>query len=89
MKALQKSLSKNLICFIFFLSLFLLIFPISSLCTPPSDAPGVPPGVILPETAKPPVDKGPPSWTGKAFRQGVVSVSTPLAAEVGAKVLER
>jgi len=32
---------------------------------------------------------GPPSWTGKAFRQGVVSVSTPLAAEVGAQILEK
>jgi len=31
---------------------------------------------------------GPPPWAGKAFRQGVVSVSTPLAAEVGARILE-
>ena len=32
---------------------------------------------------------GVPSRTGKAFRQGVVSVSTPLAAEAGAQVLEK
>ena len=38
----------------------------------------------------PPQAKGnPPSWAGKAARQGVVSVSHPLAAEAGARVLER
>ena len=30
----------------------------------------------------------PPSWAGKAFRQGVVAVSHPLAAEAGAQALE-
>jgi len=30
----------------------------------------------------------PPSWGGKAFRQGVVSVANPYGAEAGAKVLE-
>jgi gamma-glutamyltranspeptidase/glutathione hydrolase len=54
----------------------------------PPETPGVPPGKLLPGNANAPADKGPPSWTGKAFRQGVVSVSTPLAAEAGAKVLE-
>jgi gamma-glutamyltranspeptidase / glutathione hydrolase len=55
----------------------------------PEETPGVPPGTQLPLTAKPPENAGPPSWTGKAFRQGVVAVSTPLAAEVGALVLEK
>jgi gamma-glutamyltranspeptidase/glutathione hydrolase len=54
----------------------------------PQETPGVPPGTQLPLTAKPPESAGPPSWTGKAFTQGVVAVSTPLAAEVGARVLE-
>ena len=31
----------------------------------------------------------PPSWAGKAFRQGVVSVANPYGAEAGAKVLEQ
>jgi gamma-glutamyltranspeptidase/glutathione hydrolase len=88
MKCVLKHLSKSLIYMTFLLSLFFLIFPSASPCKRPPETPGVPPGKILPETAKPPVDKGPPSWTGKAFRQGVVSVSTPLAAEVGARVLE-
>ena len=39
--------------------------------------------------AKPQETPGVPSRTGKAFRQGVVAVSNPLAAEVGAQVLER
>ena len=49
------------------------------------DTPGVIPAVVLPPQAK----GDPPSWAGKAFRQGVVSVSHPLAAEAGARVLER
>jgi gamma-glutamyltranspeptidase/glutathione hydrolase len=49
------------------------------------DTPGVIPAVVLPPQAK----GNPPSWAGKAFRQGVVSVSHPLAAEAGARVLER
>jgi gamma-glutamyltranspeptidase/glutathione hydrolase len=48
------------------------------------DTPGVIPAVVLPPQAK----GDPPSWAGKAFRQGVVSVSHPLAAEAGARVLE-
>ena len=50
------------------------------------DTPGVPPGNTLPPQAQ---GNGPPSWTGKAFRQGVVAVSHPLAAEAGARILER
>ena len=88
MKGILNHLSKSLIYMTFFLSLFFLIFPSSSPCKRPPETPGVTPGAILPDAAKAPEDKGPPSWTGKAFRQGVVSVSTPLAAEVGAKVLE-
>ena len=42
------------------------------------ETPGVPPGNALPPQAQ---GNGPPSWTGKAFRQGVVAVSHPLAAE--------
>lgn len=53
------------------------------LADPPEETPGVS-GVTLPETAQ----GQPPSWTGKAFRQGVVAVSHPLAAEAGARILE-
>jgi hypothetical protein len=44
----------------------------------PRETPGVS-GVILPETAQ----GKPPSWTGKAFRQGVVAVANPYGAEAG------
>src|SRR3989442_954354 len=54
----------------------------------PQETPGVPPGTPLPGTAQAPADAGPPSWTGKAFREGVVAVSHPLAAEAGAGVIE-
>jgi gamma-glutamyltranspeptidase/glutathione hydrolase len=50
------------------------------------ETPGVPPGNTLPPQAQ---GNGPPPWTGKAFRQGVVTVSHPLAAEAGARVLEK
>jgi len=49
------------------------------------ETPGVLPGNQLPPQAK---GNGPPSWTGKAARQGVVAVSHPLAAEAGARMLE-
>jgi gamma-glutamyltranspeptidase/glutathione hydrolase len=49
------------------------------------DTPGVESSVVLPPQAK----GNPPSWAGKAYRQGVVAVSHPLAAEAGARVLER
>jgi gamma-glutamyltranspeptidase / glutathione hydrolase len=42
-------------------------------------------GVSLPAQAQ----GKPPAWSGKAFRQGVVSVANPYAAEAGAKILER
>jgi gamma-glutamyltranspeptidase/glutathione hydrolase len=67
---------------------FALIVPASIQGERPQQTPGVPPGKVLPEQANAPDGTGPPSWTGKAFRQGVVSVSTPLAAEVGARILE-
>src|SRR3989442_6890057 len=54
----------------------------------PQETPGVPPGTQLPGSAQAPADAGPPSWTGKAFRQGVVAVSHPLAAEAGGRILE-
>ena len=72
----------------FVFALYIFCFAIEADSKRPPETPGVPPGTQLPDTANAPEDKGPPSWTGKAFRQGVVSVSTPLAAEVGAKVLE-
>lgn len=49
------------------------------------ETPGVPPGNALPAQAQ---GNGPPSWTGKAARQGVVAVSHPLAAQAGARMLE-
>ena len=45
---------------------------------------GVESSVTLPAQAK----GTPPSWTGKAFRQGVVSVANPYGAEAGARILE-
>lgn len=48
------------------------------------ETPGVPPPGTLPPQAK----GAPPSWAGKAYRQGVVAVSHPLAAEAGARILE-
>jgi len=70
------------------LLIFALIVPASTLGERPQETPGVPPGKVLPEQAKAPEGAGPPSWTGKAFRQGVVTTSEPLAAEIGAQVLE-
>lgn len=55
----------------------------------PQDTPGVPAGTALPEAASASEDAGPPAWTGQAYRQGVVAVSHPLAAEAGARALER
>ena len=46
---------------------------------------GVSSSVVLPPQAK----GKPPSWAGKAFRQGVVSVANPYGAEAGAKILEQ
>ena len=43
------------------------------------------PALSLPDTAH----GTPPSWAGKAFRQGVVTVNHPLAAEAGAQALEK
>ncbi|MBI3157395.1 MAG: gamma-glutamyltransferase [Burkholderiales bacterium] len=42
-------------------------------------------GVDLPAQAK----GQPPAWTGPAYRQGVVSVANPHAAEAGARILEQ
>jgi gamma-glutamyltranspeptidase/glutathione hydrolase len=47
--------------------------------------PGVSSSVVLPPQAK----GKPPSWTGKAYRQGVVSVANPHGAEAGAAILEQ
>jgi len=46
---------------------------------------GVTSSVQLPLQAK----GQPPSWAGKAFRQGVVSAANPYAAEAGARMLEQ
>jgi gamma-glutamyltranspeptidase/glutathione hydrolase len=46
---------------------------------------GVESSVTLPAHAK----GKPPSWAGKAFRQGVVAVANPYGAEAGARILER
>jgi gamma-glutamyltranspeptidase/glutathione hydrolase len=51
----------------------------------PQETPGVPRGVSLPDQAQ----GNPPAWAGKAFRQGVVTVNNPLAAEAGAQALEK
>ena len=41
---------------------------------------GVPPGITLPGKAR---GKGPPSWAGKVYRKGVVTVANPYGAEAG------
>jgi gamma-glutamyltranspeptidase/glutathione hydrolase len=46
---------------------------------------GVQSSVNLPAQAK----GQPPSWAGKAFRQGVVAVANPYGAEAGARILEQ
>ncbi len=46
---------------------------------------GVASSVVLPPTS----NGKPPSWTGRAFRQGVVAVANPYGAEAGAAILER
>ena len=71
------------------LALMAAAWPLTAMAARPAETPGVPPGTVLPDTAQAPDKAGPPAWTGKAFRQGVVAVSTPLAAEVGARVLEQ
>lgn len=85
---MKKSLSCLHGCLLLTLILSILVVPLSVSAKRPQETPGVPPGVVLPDSARTPEDKGPPSWAGKGFRQGVVSVSTPLAAEAGAKILE-
>jgi gamma-glutamyltranspeptidase / glutathione hydrolase len=40
-------------------------------------------------TLPPPAKGKPPTWAGKAFRQGVVAVANPYGAEAGAKILEQ
>ena len=46
---------------------------------------GVQSSVTLPAQAK----GNPPSWAGKAFRQGVVTAGNPYGAEAGAQILEQ
>lgn len=46
-------------------------------------------GVVSSVQLPPQANGKPPSWAGKAFRQGVVAVANPYGAEAGAKVLER
>lgn len=41
---------------------------------------GAPPGITLPGKAR---GKGPPSWAGKVYRKGVVTVANPYGAEAG------
>ena len=89
MKSKLKLLFKLCLTASFVLALFTSVFLGITESARPPETPGVPPGKVLPDTANAPEGKGPPSWTGKAFRQGVVAVSTPLAAEVGARVLEQ
>jgi gamma-glutamyltranspeptidase/glutathione hydrolase len=61
-----------------------LFFSISAFADESLETPGVP-AKEMPAQAQ----GSPPSWAGKAARQGVVAVSHPLAAEAGARALER
>ena len=61
-----------------------LFFNLPAVADDSLETPGVPPK-SLPAQAQ----GKPPSWAGKAAHQGVVSVSHPLAAEAGARALER
>jgi gamma-glutamyltranspeptidase/glutathione hydrolase len=54
-------------------------------CADDRATPGVPPGPTLPAQAQ---GNGPPSWAGKAYRQGVVTAANPFGAEAGARILE-
>ncbi|MGE5339153.1 MAG: gamma-glutamyltransferase [Gemmatimonadota bacterium] len=62
-----------------------LVFVLPTYADRNNTTPGVPPGIQLPQQSN---GNGPPPWAGKAFRQGVVAVSHPLAAEAGARMLE-
>jgi gamma-glutamyltranspeptidase/glutathione hydrolase len=46
-------------------------------------------GVESPVSLPPQANGDPPSWAGKAFRQGAVSVANPYGAEAGARILEQ
>ena len=46
---------------------------------------GIESSLVLPAQAK----GSPPSWAGKAYRQGVAAVANPYGAEAGAKMLEQ
>jgi gamma-glutamyltranspeptidase/glutathione hydrolase len=61
-----------------------LFFNLPAVADDSIETPGVP-SKALPA----PAQGNPPSWAGKAAHQGVVSVSHPLAAEAGARALER
>ena len=54
-------------------------FALPAFADRPAETIGVPPG---------PGNGNAPSWAGKAFRQGVVSVANPYGAEAGAQILE-
>jgi gamma-glutamyltranspeptidase/glutathione hydrolase len=46
-------------------------------------------GVVSSVTLPPQSQGKPPSWAGKAFRQGVVTAANPYGAEAGARMLEQ
>ena len=60
------------------------LLPCAVLADDSDETLGVVSPVTLPEQAK----GKPPSWAGKAFRQGVVAVANPYGAEAGARTLE-
>jgi gamma-glutamyltranspeptidase/glutathione hydrolase len=64
--------------------------PASSPSKPPAGASGnvVPGPAMNDHGGMAPPSSGPGAWAGRSFREGVVAVSHPLAAEVGARVLE-
>ena len=52
------------------------------------ETPGVPSNTTIPSNPQFPEEPWPASWTDVAFEKGVVAVNHPLAAEVGARILE-
>ncbi len=75
---------------IFFIWACFLIINIPSPVTGkmPQWTPGTPSDVIIPSNPQIPEDPCPLTWKDIAFHKGVVAVNHPLAAEVGARVLE-
>jgi gamma-glutamyltranspeptidase/glutathione hydrolase len=93
MKKLLKLLNSFCAYGLLLLVVFGMILPISVWAHCPGgghgiETPGVPSDTTIPSNPQFPEEPCPASWTDVAFHKGVVAVNHPLAAEVGARILE-